>query len=390
LLDLFRDANANRIAFTANYHDALMSDPLPELAAMTLALPLTYPLTVSQSEVVVSLHNEDNARISGELDAIRATCEEKCASTTNKCSEHSKEVRRYWRTYYTNPRHGSWASYRSPEYLIEMRKMFDSKVDINKIHARAAKEKRMHYKDALCTIRINDDPDVKKYKREAAVMYDGSTPEAQIRDFLKKKEAKVAGQRTQKQLEYDSRLAACKSEEEKFVIYQEDACIPLDSDTPALTRLRIKWKALFEGNMPYSDIYASMQKDLEYHLRVERELNEKLDGLQRAKAAHDKVGIAKEMKKSAKEMALWMKVLSINTYYCSTEGCQNLAVPISLDEGVLQCAICDHLWGDCMQEHRTIYCGEECMNRDDNGVRVPSPTFPGRPTDIATAYPYHN
>lgn len=342
---------------------------------MTLALTLTYPLTVSQSELVVALHYEDNAKINGELEAIRAECEEKCQSTTIKCPEHAKEVRRYWRTYYTNPRPGSWASYRSPEYIAEMRKMFDSKVDIHKIHARAAREKRMHYKDAICTIRFNDDPDVKKYKQEAAAMYDGSTSEIQIREFLQKKEAKVAGKRTQKQLEYDARLAACQTEGEKLIIYKEDACTPLDGDTPALAKLRVKWKALFDGGISYSDIYASMQKDIEDHSDRERDLRERIDDLQRAKAAHDKEEIAKEQEKTAKETATWLKFYRENTFYCNNEGCQNLAVPLSLEEGVLECGLCYQMYLDRMQEHRTYFCGEECVERHDHGVGSSRPCF---------------
>ncbi len=332
--------------------------------AMAVTLAFTYPLTPSQAEQVVAIHEEENIKINEDLESIRNLCVEKCQSNTKECAEHSKEVRALWRKYYTTVRSGSWASYRSSDYILEMRRMFDSKVDIEKIHARAANEMRMHGKDALCTVRFNDDPAVKKYKQEAAAMYDGNAPESQIREYIRKKELEIGQDRSSKQLEYDSRLASCKSEEERRAIYQEDACTPLDGDTPAMTKLRLKWQGLFEGGMPYADIYAIMQKDVTDHVRIERELKEKLDGLQRAKAAHDKAEIAKEVKKAAKEISSTVRMLSRYTFYCTTEGCQNLSVPISQDEGNLECGICNQLANNGMPRDRSYFCSEECMERD--------------------------
>jgi hypothetical protein len=333
------------------------------LGAMAITLALTYPLTPSQAELVVAIHEEENLKLNGDLESIRTLCTEKCQSDTTKCVEHSTEVRRLWRNYYTNIRSGSWASYRSPDYIVEMRRLFDSDVDIHKIHTRAAKEKRMHDKDALCTIRFNDDPSVKKYKQEAAAMYDRNAPDTQIRDFIRKQELKVPAQRSGKQHEYDSRLASCKSEEERRIVYQEDACTPQDGDTPAMAKLRLKWQGLFESGTPYADIYATMHRDITDHVRIERELKEKLDELQRAKAAHDKAGIAKEAKKTAKETSARIQMLSRYTFYCTTEGCQNLSVPISQDEGNLECGICNHLAHSGMPRDRSYFCSEECMER---------------------------
>lgn len=331
---------------------------------MAITLALAYPLTPSQAEQVVAIHEEDTIKLNEDLDSIRTLCAEKCQSNTKECAEHSKEVRRLWRNYYTNFRSGSWASYRSTDYVIEMRRLLDSKVDIHKIHARADIEKRMHDKDALCTIRFNDDPIVKRYKQEAAAMYDGNAPDTHIREFIRKQEFKAAEQRSSKQLEYDSKLASCKNDEERRALYREDTCNPLDGDTPAMAKLRLKWLGLFDSGMPYADIYATMQKDLADHLRIERELKEKLDGLQRAKAAHDKAGIAKEAKKTAKEIAAIIRMLSRYTFYCTNEGCQNLSVPISQDEGNLECGICNHLSHSGMPRDRSYFCSEECMERD--------------------------
>lgn len=330
---------------------------------MAITLALTYPLTPAQAEQVVAIHEEDNTKLNEDLESVRNLCAEKCESNTKECAEHSKEVRRLWRNYYTNFRSGSWVSYRSTDYIIEMRRLFDSKVDIHKIHARAVMEKRMHDKGALCTVRFNDDPIVKQYKQEAAAMYDGNTPDTHIREFIRKQELKVTEQRSAKQLEYDSRLASCKNEEERRAIYQEDACTPLDGDTPAMTKLRSKWQGLFESGMPYADIYAIMQKDLTDHVRIERELKEKLDMFQRAKAGHDKEEIAKQAEKTAKETNARIHMLSEYTFYCTTEGCQNLSVPISHDEGNLECGICNHLAHSGIPRDRSYFCSEECMER---------------------------
>jgi hypothetical protein len=334
---------------------------------MAITLALTYPLTPAQAEQVVAIHEEDNIKINEDLETIRTLCAEKCQSNTEECAEHSKEVRRLWRNYYTNFRSGSWASYRSTDYIIEMRRLFDSKVDIHKIHARAALEKRMHDKDALCTVRFNDDPLVKKYKQEAVAMYDGNAPDTHIREFIRKQELKVAEQRSTKQLNYDSRLASCKSEEERRAIYQEDACTPLDGDTPAMAKLRSKWHSLFESGVPYPDIFATLQKDVTDHVRIERELKEKLDGFQRAKAAHDKAAIVKEAKKTSREINTRIHMLSRYTFYCTNEGCQNLSVPISQDEGNLECGICNHLAYSGIHRDRSYFCSEECMERDGVG-----------------------
>lgn len=334
------------------------------LGGMAITLALTYPLTPEQAEQVVAIHEEETIKINEDLESIRTLCEQKCQSNTKECAEHSKEVRRLWRNYYTNIRSGSWPSYRSPDYVFEMRRLFDARVDIHKIHARAAKEKRMHDKDTLCTVRFNDDPEVKKYKQEAAAMYDGNAPDTHIREFIRKKELQVEEQRSSKQLDYDSRLASCKNEEERRVIYREDACTPLDGDTPAMAKLRLKWQGLFEGGMPYADIYAIMQKDTTDHVRMERELKEKLDGFQRAKAAHDKKEIAKEAKKTAKETNARIHMLSRYTFYCTNEGCQNLSVPISQDEGNLECGICNHLAHRGIPRDRSYFCSKDCMERD--------------------------
>lgn len=331
---------------------------------MAITLALTYPLTPAQAAQVVAIHEEDTTKLDEDLESIRNLCAEKCQSSTKECAEHSKEVRRLWRNYYTNFRSGSWASYRPPDYVAEMKRLFDSKVDIHTIHARAAREKRLHDKDALCTVRFNDDPIVKKYKQEAADMYDESVPDTDIREFIRGQELKVVEQRSSKQLDYDSRLASCKNEEERRVIYQEDACTPLDGDTPAMTKLRLKWQGLYESDMLYPDIFATIQKDITDHVRIERELKDKLDGFQRAKAGHDKAAIAKEAKKTAKETNARIHMLSRYTFYCTNEGCQNLSVPISQDEGNLECGICNHLAHSGIPRDRSYFCSEECMERD--------------------------
>jgi hypothetical protein len=334
------------------------------LSKMAVTLVFTYPLTPAQAEQVLAIYEEDTMKLNEDLESVRAICTDNCSSDTKKCAEHSKEIRRLWRSYYTNVRSGSWASYRSSDYVVEMKKLFDGKVDIHAIHARAAKEKRMHFKDALCTVRFNDDPMVKKYKLEAAAMYDGNTPEMQIREFIRKRELEVVEQRSPMQLAYDSRLAFCKSEEEKRAIYQEDACTRSEGDTQAMIKLRLKWQGLFEDGMPYADIYTIIQKDVTDFVRLERELREKLDELQRAKAAHDKEEIVKEAKKAGKETAARIRMLSKYTFYCATEGCENLSVPISQEEGNLECGICNRLARDGMPRKRSYFCSEECMERD--------------------------
>lgn len=334
---------------------------------MAVTLVFTYPLTPAQAEQVASIHEEDNAKLNEDLESVRAICTEKCSSNTKKCAEHSKEIRRLWRNYYTNIHSGSWASYRSPDYVTEMKKLFDGKADIHVIHARAAKEKRLHYKDALCTVRFNDDPMVKKYKEEAATMYDRNVTETQIREFIRKNELEVAEQRSPMQLAYDSRLASCKTDEEKRAIYQEDTCTRLDGDTQGMAKLRLKWQALFEDGIPYPDIYATIQKDVTDHVRRERELKENLDELQRAKAAHNKEEIVKEAKKEAKELSARIRMLSRYTFYCTTEGCQYLSVPISQDEGNLECGICMCIAREVarggVHRERSYFCSEECMER---------------------------
>jgi hypothetical protein len=334
---------------------------------MAITQVFTYPLTPTQAQQVVSIHEEDNMQINEDLESVRSICKEKCSSDTKKCAEHSKEIRRLWRNYYINFRSGSWASYRSQDYITEMKKLFDGKVDIHAIHARAAKEKRLHYKDALCTVRFNDDPMVKKYKVEAASMYDRNAPETQIREFICKQELEVAEQRSPTQLAYDSRLALCMSDEEKRAIYQEDACTRLDGDTQGMLKLRAKWQGLFEDSIPYPDIYATIQKDVTEYVRKERELRENLAGLQSAKAAHDKAGIAKEAKKAAKELSARTRMLSKYTFPCTTEGCQNLSIPLSQEEGNLECGICNciskELARDGVHRERSYFCSEECMER---------------------------
>jgi hypothetical protein len=124
------------------------------------------------------------------------------------------------------------------------------------------------------------------------------------------------------------------------------------------------------------EIYANMRKDIDQHLKLERELEEKLDGLQKGKAAHDKAGIQKELNRTAKETAAWIDLLASHTFHCSTEGCQNLAVPISFHEGALECNICSQMLLHGMREHRTFVCGEECRDRDDNFVSFRKPYLP--------------
>jgi hypothetical protein len=318
---------------------------------------LIYPITKAQAEQILAIHKEDNAKINEDLETIRALCVEKCKSTTIKCPEHSKEIRRLWRTYYTSPRHGSWASYRPEDYITEMRKMFDSRVEIKKIHERAELEKRMHNKDVLCTVRINDDPEVEKYKREAAEMFNGTTSEEVIKAFITKKESEVAASRTPREREIDIMLANCRDEAEKRVVFQKDACEERETDTQYVRVLRGRWKKLFEDGKPYDEIYKIIMKDIKDGKEKERNLREKLAELQRAKAAHDK-------EKAAKDSEARQRILAKYTYHCTTEGCQNLAVPASEVKGLIECGICWKLAEDKMITERSYFCGMECMERD--------------------------
>jgi len=84
------------------------------------------------------------------------------------------------------------ASYRSSDYVVEMKKLFDGKVDIHAIHARAARRRECISKmlsaqfDSMTT-------HGQEYKLEAAAMYDGNTPEMQIREFIRKRELGGSG-----------------------------------------------------------------------------------------------------------------------------------------------------------------------------------------------------
>jgi hypothetical protein len=330
---------------------------------MAATPPSAYPLSKLQARQILEFQDEDNTKIDDELEAIRAQCAEQCRSNTTRCPEHSKEIRRLWRTYYTQPRPGSWASYRPEEYIDEMRSLFDSGGSIKQIHERASQERRMHAKDALCTIRFNDDPSVKQYKKDARSMFDSNVPEQQIRDFILQSQGEVEAKRTPRQQEYDSKLAACEDEQQNFELYKQDACTPLETDSPAMLKLRAKWQALFDGGMPYTEIYATMSKDVDGHQKLERELREKDAELQRAKIAHDKAEFAKAEKKKAIERYARQRMLKRYTFQCAGQNCQNLVVPMSEEVGLLECGICYKLHEDGIFDHRSYFCGEDCMDR---------------------------
>lgn len=324
---------------------------------------ITYPLTREQSELVKAVHRADNAKLNEELEAVRVRCEEVCKSDTTKCKEHAKEVRKLWRDYYTRPTRGSWASHRPAEYLTEMMKMFDSKVDIRKIHARADLEKRMYYKDVLCTIAFNDHSLVRNYKTEAAAMFDGVEPEIEILNFIKSKEIEVSLQRSVEDCEYDQNISMCRTEEHRRQIHRQHACDPRQSDTPAMSNLRSKWLNLFNSDMSYSEIFTIMNKDIDAHFKLEQELKEKLVELSRGKTAHNKAKIAKAERRLAKENAAKVEMLSKYTFYCTSTECQNLAVPESEERGLLECGICNKLVQDGVRDKLSYFCSDECMER---------------------------
>lgn len=254
-----------------------------------------------------------------------------------------------------------------------MRKLFDFGSSIKQIHARASQERRLHARDALCTVRFNDDLLVKQYKNEARTQFGSDIPEQQIRDFILQKQTEVEGKRTPRQREYDSKLAACENEQQKLELYKEDACTPLETDTPAMLKLRIKWRPLFESGMPYPEIYATMRKDIDLNKKSERELREKDAEFQRAKTAHDKVEFAKAEKKKAIEWSARQRMLKRYTFQCAGHGCQNLAVPISEEVGLLECGICYKLYNDGIFNRHSYFCSEDCM--DDAGVSLDGNNF---------------
>jgi hypothetical protein len=328
---------------------------------MAKALPYTYPISKQEAQEILDIQTEENFTLERDLEVIRTRCREQCQSDTTKCPEHSTDIRRLWRTYYTSTRPGSWVSYRPEEYIAELRQMFDTGVPIKKIHERVKLEQRRHSRDALCTTRFNDDPLVKHYKTDAFQKFDSGLPEQEIRDFISQKQAEVASKRTPRQREYDEKLAACANEEEKLQLYKQDILAPSPSDTPAMIKLRQKWSSLFESGRPYPEIHAQIAKDLEYHEQRERELRQEHASLQLAKAAHDKGLFAKAEKKRARESDAQRRMLEEHTHRCGGRECENLAVPESQEAGVLECGVCFGLREKGLVKEGSYFCGEECL-----------------------------
>jgi hypothetical protein len=321
----------------------------------------TYPLTSAQVAQITEHNETDNQELTTKLSELSKACKETCNTQFNKCNLHQKEMRKLYRTFYTNILPERWTSYRPEDYITDIQKLFEAQASMKRIRTRKDEERFKHLRDERTMYRVNDHPEVKKAKDEARAMFDMKSPLDDIDVFLLQRQAEIVATLSDEEKAKQDLFDACRTEEEKYLFYRNQACLPLENDSPGDAELRAKWAKLFDAGIPYEDIYHTMEKDINDRLAKIRGLEEKLADVKMGEMAHNKLQAAKQKERQRKaEKAARLEEQASKDYGCVTQGCQN---PAKSEDGrhfPFECEKCESLFQLGKIERPSYFCSKEC------------------------------
>jgi len=331
---------------------------------MTTVAPATsYPMSKRQLAYMTELIEQSTKALFDKIAEIRAACVKECSSNTNACSKHSREINKAWEQHYTYAPVGTWTGLRGEQFVDEINKLFAKDTPIEQIHQRVAKEYRAHIHDNLCTPTPTDDDSVKKLRLEADDMFAAGASEKDIQMFFNTKHEEYLNKLDPVQAEIQLQYQAADSDEERYPIIRKWHCVPRGNDTPSMLKLRSKWDELFANGVTYSQISATIAKDIEAGVKAAKVLEDKLKDLMMGQTAQAKIKASKDDKKAERDEALKLYLYSNATSRCSGPGCANLAIPINDNGDQIRCPICAWLENEKHIEDAGAFCSSDCEQR---------------------------
>ncbi len=251
----------------------------------------------------------------------------------------------------------SWVNWRQKEYQEEIEKMFDIET-LESIAARAEMELMRHAMDSQSATTIFEDPLVAEARAEAASKWASageSSPKAKLHEIessLLSTQRHLLATLSHKRLRMQQNFDTAKSPAEARELLSQFALIPQVDDTSADTRIREKWRTLFEVRPPmeYAEMVKAMERDIEDAKRRVGELENQRADLESAQAAKDRERKGREEERE--------RVRRENERTCT--GCgQHLQ---ENEEGLC----CERCWNEERSKGRGggWYCSEECAVRD--------------------------
>lgn len=256
-------------------------------------------------------------------------------------------------------------------YRFQMLKMLEGNASREEIHARFQKELKRHIKSDLCAIQPGDSDLVIKAKKDFAV-----DCEAKIFEQLPIgpiPEALTASQdpkspRSRPDTAYLPDITKSTTNDDRSTAWQEYYCTPGYNDTPQQKSMKAKYAAEFAKGLSHDTVITMWRNEvLEKKWKEIDKLKHQLGELKMAQSAH----LKNQARKAAKEQRNLDREeqaeaeAAKHTTTCGLPTCEK-EVDLLVEGGALQCAICDWIAHQAVDEKRdhVYYCSPEHVEED--------------------------
>ncbi|KAM3073006.1 hypothetical protein ACMFMG_008725 [Clarireedia jacksonii] len=233
--------------------------------------------------------------------------------------------------------------------------------DLAAIHRRADTELRSHLKKDICAPAPGDTEEITGYKSILAHELDEGKSIPKILGMYLENQFKTGS--NSDVIDFNRELNATTSDEERIPLYIKYYCADSWANSTNIKNFKAKYSRMFEQGMPHDAVVAAMRKEVSTSREVEiSDLKRRLNELNLAQSAHLKAKAKKAEKDQMKDQRN-MSLVGESKAVCAYEDCSK-DIDLGVDEGIIQCVVCDWIDGLINGEKSTYYCSPEHAHMD--------------------------